>query len=372
MSELHRRGFLQGGAAALGCAALSASLLSGRARAAVGRKTEARHYKKIDRKRVECELCPRRCRVADAERGWCGVRENSGGTYYTLVHSNPCSVHNDPIEKKPLFHFRPGTQSFSIATAGCNIECHFCQNWQISQFRPEQLQTYDLPPEQVAALAKQQGSRSIALTYTEPVVFFEYSYDVAVAGRAHDIPAVMISNGYIEPKPMEQLCDVLGAVKVDFKAFSEEFYSKQCRGHLAPVLKTLELLAKRKMWFELVHLTIPTLNDDPRETRAMCRWILDHLGPDVPIHFTRFHPQYKIQNLPRTPVKTLARQREMALEAGLHYAYAGNVPGDPGENTSCHKCKTLLIQRMGFQVVKNVLDKGKCPKCQTAIPGVWD
>jgi len=364
-----RRKFLK--TTALGCAgACMARSLA--ARAANGPITEARHYKKLSGKRVLCQLCPHRCKVKDGERGDCEVRENRGGTYFTLVHSNPCSVHNDPIEKKPLFHFRPGTHSFSIATAGCNIECEFCQNWRISQTTPDKVETYDLPPDRVAALARRYGSRSIALTYTEPVVFFEYSYDVAVEGRKADIPAVMISNGFIEPAPMNELCDVLGGVKIDFKAFSQKFYEERCLGELKPVLKTLELIKKRGIWLEMVHLTIPTLNDSEQENRAMCKWILDHLGPDVPIHYTRFHPDFRLRGLPRTPVKTIARMRDEALETGLHYAYAGNIPGNEGENTYCHKCKKLLIQRMGFRVVENNITKdGTCPACNTAIPGVW-
>jgi len=264
---------------------------------------EARYYDKLPHRKIKCRLCPRECEIDDLERGFCGVRENRGGTYYTLVHSRPCSWHVDPIEKKPLFHFLPGTNAFSIATVGCNIECKFCQNWQTSQIRPEQSLDYIMPPEVVAEAAKKSGSRTIAYTYTEPVIFYEYMDDCAVAGRKRGIKSVMISNGYIMPEPMRALCKQLDAVKIDLKAFTEKFYKMQM-GRLKPVLDTLELLRDVGIWYEIVYLVIPTLNDDPGELKAMCRWIHDQLGPDVPVHFSRFYPQYKLRNLPPTPIRT--------------------------------------------------------------------
>ncbi len=332
---------------------------------------EARQYKKLDEMKVECVLCPRACIVADMERGYCGVRENRGGTYYTLVHSRTCSVHVDAIEKKPLFHFLPGTKAFSIATAGCNIECLFCQNWQISQFRPEQIDSRRITPDQIPDLAGRTRSAPFAYTYSEPVVFFEYMYDCAVEGRKRGVRSVMISNGYIQRDPMIELCGVLDAVKIDFKAFTDKFYRKSCHGELKPVLDTLVLLKEKKMWFELVVLVVPTLNDSPGEFESMCKWIVNELGPDVPIHFTRFHPNYKLRNLPRTPVKTLETARSIALDAGIRFAYAGNVPGHPGENTYCPKCNTMLIQRTGYVIRKMNVTAGKCPSCSTSIPGVW-
>ena len=332
---------------------------------------EARYYDKLDLLRVKCKLCPRECQVADLERGYCGVRENRGGTYYTLVHSRACSVNIDPIEKKPFFHYLPGTLAFSLATAGCNIECRHCQNWNISQFRPEQVDSMDLPPEKITEVCKAKKCPTIAYTYTEPVVFYEYAYDTAKQARERGVGSVIVSNGYIQGKPLEEWCKVLTGVKIDLKAFTEKFYKETCNGELKPVLDTLVRLKQCGMWFELVVLVIPTLNDGEQEFREMTQWVVKNLGPDVPMHFTRFHPIYKIKNLPPTPVETLEQARNIARESGVHFAYVGNVPGHEGENTFCFKCKEPLIRRTGFYILENKLTDGKCPKCRTAIPGVW-
>lgn len=335
---------------------------------------EAAFYKKLDQLKVECHLCPRHCVVSNQESGWCGVRTNNQGTYQTHVFGRPVTIHNDPIEKKPLFHFRPGSEALSISTAGCNFECQFCQNWEISQFRPEQVPArYGfVGPERLVSAAKRAGSRSIAFTYGEPVIFFEYMLAVASYSKQAGVPGVMISNGYIEPEPMKQLCEVLGAVKVDFKAFSDPFYKRWCRGTLDPVLKTMKLVHDQGTWLEMVHLTIPTLNDAADETKALCDWVLKNLGPDVPLHFTRFYPTYKLTNLPNTPPETLEKQYRIAKAAGVHYSYVGNLPGHEGENTYCHKCGKIVIRRIGFTVLENKLKDGKCPNCGQAIPGVWD
>lgn len=332
---------------------------------------EARWYEKIPDKRVKCRLCPRECLVDDRERGYCGVRENWDGIYYTLVHSNPCTYQVDPIEKKPLFHFLPGTTAFSLATVGCNVDCQFCQNWQISQIRPEQAENMDLPPQQVAQLARDSGAPSIAYTYTEPVVFAEYMCDSADAGNKLGIKSVMISNGYIQENAMRECAEVLSAVKIDLKAFSEKYYQEIVSGELKPVLNTLVLLRKLNLWTEIVYLVLPTLNDSDQEFRNLARWLKTELGTDIPIHFTRFHPQYKMQNLPPTPVKTLERAREISLSEGLHFVYVGNVPGHPAEHTYCPGCNKILIQRKGFWILENRIKKGKCPDCNTLIPGIW-
>lgn len=333
----------------------------------------AQFFKKLDHLRVECQLCPRHCVVADQETGWCGNRSNDKGVYYTEVFGRPVTVHNDPIEKKPLFHFHPGSDALSLSTAGCNFECQFCQNWEISQFRPEQVPArYGfVAPEQLVEVARRRGSRSIAFTYGEPVVFYEYMLATATVAKPAGIPGVMISNGYIEAEPMKKLCAVLGAVKVDFKAFSDDFYKKWCRGTLEPVLKTMKLVHEQGVWLEMVHLTIPTLNDSVEQTKRMCAWVLENLGPDVPLHFTRFHPTYKLKNLPPTPPATLEKQYRIARSAGIHFPYVGNLPGHQGENTYCPKCKRIIIRRVGFAVVENRLAGGKCPDCGQEIPGVW-
>jgi pyruvate formate lyase activating enzyme len=344
---------------------------SGRAFAEVGVQYRASYWEDAGEKRIRCVLCPRECIVADRERGTCGVRENRDGTYYTLVHSNPCSLNNDPIEKKPLFHYRPGTKALSLATAGCNIECRFCQNWEISQFRPEQVPSQNVGPEQVVRHAERLGSSSIAFTYSEPVVFYEYMRDICLAAEGTKVGRVMISNGYINRKPLKELLGHMDAVKIDFKSFSESFYRDVCSGHLRPVLDTLVDIKEAGVWLEMVMLVVPTLNDDTVELKAMCRWILQKLGPDVPIHFTRFHPMYKITNLSPTPVKTLEKARKIALDTGLHFAYAGNVPGHPGENTYCPSCGKTIIERDGYFIVENRIQNNTCSFCGAKVAGKW-
>jgi pyruvate formate lyase activating enzyme len=332
---------------------------------------QARWYEKIPHKRVKCTLCPRECVVDDRERGYCGVRENWDGIYYSLVHSRPCTYHVDPIEKKPLFHFLPGTNAFSIATVGCNVDCQFCQNWQISQIRPEQADNLDLPPKRVARMTEESGARSIAYTYSEPVIFAEYMLDCAIAGNIRGIKSVMISNGYIQEQPMRELVEVLSAVKIDLKAFTESYYRDIVAGELKPVLDTLELLRKLDIWTEIVYLVVPTLNDSDRELRELSKWIVDRLGSDVPVHFTRYYPQYKLQNLPPTPVKTLERARNIAISEGIHFVYVGNVPNHPGEHTYCPSCGIRLIKRHGYWIQENKIRNNTCPECKYTIPGVW-
>jgi pyruvate formate lyase activating enzyme len=331
----------------------------------------AMHWEPLAENKVKCLLCPRGCEVADVERGYCGVRENQGGKYQSLVYGAVCSANVDPIEKKPLFHYLPGTNAFSIATAGCNIECKFCQNWQISQYRPEQVESTLVTPEELIKVCQARRAPTIAYTYSEPVVFYEYMHDVAALARQQGIGSVMISNGYIQEKPLRQLCKQLTAIKIDLKAFTEQFYRDMCAGELKPVLATLEVLKSTGIWFELVVLIVPTLNDSADEIKQMAEWVVKHLGPDVPMHFTRFHPTYRVTNLPQTPVATLEACRKLALDAGVRYVYAGNVPGHPSENTYCHGCQKQLIRRVGFQVAANEIKNGKCPKCGVTVPGVW-
>jgi pyruvate formate lyase activating enzyme len=332
---------------------------------------DARHWEPLSDRKVRCGLCPHECVVADQERGTCGVRENRGGKYYTLVYGQVCATHVDPIEKKPLFHYLPGSRAFSIATPGCNMECQYCQNWQISQFRPEQVPCVDLPPARVAALARQYGSPTIAFTYSEPVIFFEYMYDVAVEARRAGVGSVMISNGFIQLEPLRRLIPVLSAIKVDFKGFSEDFYVQVCRGRLKPVLDALAAIAAAGIWLELVMLVVPTLNDGLEENRRMFAWIRRNLGEQVPVHLTRFQPTYKLQNLPPTPVATLERLSAEARQAGLKFVYVGNVYGHPEESTRCPSCRRPLIQRVGFEIVENALHDGCCPSCGTRLPGVF-
>jgi len=333
---------------------------------------EASWYKKLEEGRVECELCPQKCTVADMERGMCGVRENRGGTYFTLVHGRACAVHVDPIEKKPFFHVMPGEKALSFSTAGCNVECKFCQNWEISQFRPEQVEAYDLPPRALVATAKRTGARLTAATYGEPVVFWEYVRDAAAAANAAGLKPTVVSNGFIQEKALREVAPSLAAIKIDLKSFREKFYEEQIRGKLEPVLKTLQVIRELGVWLEIVVLLIPTLNDSAEEVRDLSQWVRKTLGPDVPVHFTRFHPTYRLTDLPPTPVTTLERSWKIGHEAGLNFVYLGNVPGHPGENTTCPGCGEILIRRVGFRVIANNLVKGACPECSRQIPGVWE
>jgi len=322
---------------------------------------------------VKCELCPRGCVIAEGHRGDCRVRENRGGKLHTLVYGNPCALNNDPIEKKPFYHFRPGTSALSLATAGCNLHCEYCQNWTISQARPEDVDFQELMPESVVALALKMGSRSIAFTYSEPTVFFEYMADTARLARSVGLATVVVSAGYINPTPLHELCGVVDAIKIDLKGFNEEFYRKITQGELQPVLRTLETIAQTGVHLEIVNLVVPTLNDNRDELRRLADWIVAHLGPDAPTHFSRFLPMYKLTNLPSTPVETLDAAREAALQAGIHYVYVGNVPGHPANSTYCHCCGKVIIERVGYAIADYHIDsQGRCEYCQCAIPGVWE
>lgn len=331
----------------------------------------AMFYRKLEGKRVECRLCPRGCLVSPGNRGFCGVRENRGGEYFTMVFGRAVALNNDPIEKKPFNHFLPGTMVLSVATAGCNLACKFCQNWQISQFRPEKVKALYLPPRAMVRLAQEREIPNIAFTYNEPTVFYEYMFETARLGRQAGVNCVAVSNGFISPEAVKNLAPHLSAYKVDLKAFTQEFYQDYCQGRLKPVLNTLETLIKTGLWVEIVNLVLPTANDDERDIRAMARWIREYLGPMVPVHFTRFRPMYKIRNLPPTPVSTLEACREAAKAEGLKYAYIGNVPGHPYENTFCHNCGRLLVERTGLWAVKSEIEDGRCPGCRADIPGVW-
>lgn len=332
---------------------------------------EASFYEKTTNKEVRCEICPQRCEVKPGGRGFCGVRENREGRYYLIVHSRPCTIAVDPIEKKPLFHYLPGEKAFSIATAGCNIACKFCQNWEISQYRPERVPYIKATPKDIAEMASSKGCRTIAYTYSEPVVFYEYMRDTAIEGNKKNIKSVVITNAFINERPLIDLTKVVGAIKVDFKAFSDRFYQTICSGELRPVLRAMEIIKRQGVWLEIVHLTIPSLNDSEKEIREMARWIKQNLGEFVPVHFTRFHPTYKLTNLPPTPPETLKRARKISLSEGLKYVYTGNLPGDDGENTYCHKCGKLLIRRLGFYIKENKIKNGRCSFCNERIPGIF-
>jgi pyruvate formate lyase activating enzyme len=320
---------------------------------------------------VQCTLCPHRCIIADGERGTCRVRENRGGRLYSMVYGNPCAVHVDPIEKKPFYHFLPTVPAFSLATAGCNLRCMYCQNWQISQVPPEETRNYTLPPQDVVRQSLLQQAPVIAYTYSEPIIFYEYMLDTARLAREAGLRNVVISAGFISPEPLRELCQAVDAIKIDLKGYDETFYRDVCEGELQVVLETIRTIYESGTHLEIVNLVVPTLNDSLEQLRALARWVARDLSPGVPLHFSRFHPQYKLTNLPPTPVETLDRARDIALEEGIRFAYVGNVPGHLGNNTYCPSCGELLIERQGFTVTAYNLKGGTCAFCEETIPGVW-
>ena len=334
---------------------------------------EAMHYLRLGRN-VTCKLCPNNCILAPGDRSVCRVKVNIDGKLYTLAYGNPCALNVDPIEKKPLLHFLPQTAAFSIATAGCNLRCLNCQNWEISQSKPEETHNYDLPPAKVAEVARQFGCSSIAYTYSEPTAFYEYMVDTGRLAHEAGIKNVWVTNGYINQRPLEELCGVIDAANVDLKSYDEAIYNRLNAGHLGPVRKTLRTLRDNGVWFEVTTLLVPTYLDDMRMIERMCRWLIKQIGPGYPLHFSRFQPQHKLRHLPPTPVETLRAAREVALNAGLHHVYVGNVALDevPGSaNTVCPGCGELLVERRGFLVVRNDIAEGACPHCGRRIEGVW-
>ncbi len=334
-------------------------------------RCEAAYYERLDAATVRCRLCPRGCTLSEGARSFCRVREAKAGKLLSLVYGSSTSVHVDPIEKKPLFHFLPGTAAFSLATAGCNFRCQNCQNWQISQFPPEETVNFYLPPEEVVRNARACNCPTIAYTYTEPTIFYEYMLATARIARREGLKNMYHSNGFINPAPAEELAGYLDGANIDLKGFTREFYALVPGGELAPVLETIKILHRQGVHLELTCLIIPTLNDDPDVIGEMCRWVRNELGENVPLHFSRFYPSYRLKNLPPTPVETLERAHARAREAGLRFVYIGNVPGHPAENTYCPADGKMLIRRTGYIVEENNVVNGRCRFCGQEIPGVW-
>jgi len=328
-------------------------------------------YKKLKENKVACGICPNRCVLAPGDLSVCRSKVNIDGTLYSLAYGNPCSVHVDPVEKKPLFHFKPKSRAFSIATTGCNFRCLNCQNWEISQVKPQQVRHYELFPRDVVIKAQSAGAKSIAYTYSEPTTFFEYMIDIARIARENGIYNLWISNGYINRKPLLELCKVLDAANVNLKAYSDDDYRKLNGGRLQPVLNTFTTLHKQGVHFEVTNLVVPGYVDDADMAKRMCGWILKNLGPDYPLHFLRFFPRYKLDRLAPTPISTLTRFRELAVQEGIRYVYVGNVPGHEGNNTYCHNCRKLLVERKGYLIPIYNLVGNRCKFCNSVIPGVW-
>ncbi|MBN2171677.1 MAG: AmmeMemoRadiSam system radical SAM enzyme [Candidatus Krumholzibacteriota bacterium] len=321
---------------------------------------------------VRCLLCAQRCLLAEGERGRCRARLNLGGRLVSLVYGRPLSLHLDPIEKKPFYHFLPGATAYSLATAGCPLRCRFCQNWQISQADPEDYDVPYVPPARIAADAAGREAPVIAFTYNEPTVFAEYMVDIARLARQEGLRCVMVSCGITAESPLGELCGALDAIKIDLKGFDPGFYRRVCGAELAPVLRSIRQVAASGTHLELVNLVVPTLNDSDAALRGLAEWVAGEVGPDVPVHFTRFHPDHQLRNLPPTPVATLERARAIAMDAGLRYAFVGNVPGHAGNHTYCPACGKIVIERQGFFVTARHLDAGRCACCGAPITGVWN
>ena len=328
------------------------------------------YYSKLKEKTVQCNICPRNCQIKLNKFGFCRARKNENGILYSLVYAAPCSVNIDPIEKKPLFHFLPDTNTYSIGTSGCNLKCKFCQNWQISQAMPDEVPLINLPPKKAVEEAIKSNCKSIAYTYTEPAVFYEYVYDTAKLARKQGLKNICITNGFINQEPLKELCKYIDAANVDLKGFTDEFYKKVTGAWLQPVLDSLKTMKKMDVWLEITNLIIPGLNDSLKTIEKMCEWIKKELGPDTPLHFSRFFPDYLMKDYPPTAENTLLKAAATAKKAGLNYVYIGNIMIPEWANTYCPRCKELAIERKVFEVSKNRLKNGKC-FCGEKIEGIW-
>ena len=328
-----------------------------------------RYWHPLDDGRIQCDVCPHFCTLREGQQGLCFVRARQEDQIVLTTYGRSSGFCVDPIEKKPLHHFLPGTPVLSFGTAGCNLSCKFCQNWDISKSREIEKLSDQASPGEIAVAARELGCRSVAFTYNDPTIFFEYAIDVARACHEVGVKTVAVTAGYICPEPREELYRHVDAANVDLKAFTERFYAKECGAHLQPVLDTLTKMKQLGVWLEVTTLLIPGLNDDPQELTELAQFLVA-LGADTPWHISRFHPTYRMMDRPITPLKTLHMAREIGVNAGLHYVYTGNVPGDAGENTACHQCGARLIERFGFSIKRHALIDGKCSQCGTTAAGV--
>jgi pyruvate formate lyase activating enzyme len=333
---------------------------------------EARYYKIEENDTVRCGLCGHNCVIKSSKRGICRVRENQKGKLYSLVYGKMAAMNNDPIEKKPLFHVLPGSDSLSIASVGCNFRCDHCQNYSLSQYSQEsdRIPGEDASPESVVEAAVNLGSQTISFTYSEPTIFFEWAQDIAQLAATKGIKCVSVTNGYISSKPLEDIAPNLLAANVDLKAFDAQFYKKVCKAKLQPVLDTIALMSKLGIWVEVTTLIIPGLNDDPGQLKELAEFIVS-VNPAIPWHISRFHPDYKMRDRQATPLATIQKAREIGYQAGLRFVYSGNVWGDEGESTFCPACGTKVIERRGFSIMANQLVSGGCANCGEKIEGVW-
>ncbi|WP_320042704.1 AmmeMemoRadiSam system radical SAM enzyme [uncultured Desulfobacter sp.] len=332
---------------------------------------QAMFFKRLANKKVMCLTCPNACVLSPGDRSLCRSKVNMDGTLYSIAYGNPCVVNIDPVEKKPLYHFKPGSRVFSIAAAGCNFRCLNCQNWEISQARPEDVRHYDMFPDAVIEKTLASTAGAIAYTYSEAITYYEYMADTAAAAKKKNIANFLISNGYIRQEPLKHLCGLIDAANINLKSFSDKIYKDLNGGRLSPVLETFKTLNREKVHFEITNLVIPGYTDDETMFRQMCKWILNELGDTHPLHLLRFVPQYRLDRLEPTPVHTLERFRDIARDIGLNYTYIGNVPGHKANHTYCHSCGRLLVRRMGYRILERNLLNGACRFCTTPIPGVW-
>jgi len=333
----------------------------------------ARFYRSIKNGKIQCTLCPRGCRLSEGQRGSCFIRYMENGKMVLSAYGQNSGLAIDPIEKKPLFHFYPGSSVLSFGTAGCNLTCGFCQNWNLSRSKEIERLSQDGDPDKIAHIALQRGSRSVAFTYNDPIIFHEYAIDTAIECHKLGIKTVAVTSGYVNDEPRREFYNHIDAANVDLKGFSETFYRKFCTAKLGPVLDTLLYIANETdVWLEITTLLIPGANDSDAEIEAMSRWIATNLSADVPLHFSAFHPDYKVMDRGPTPLSTLIRARKIALANGMRYVYTGNLRHPEGESTFCPGCGSLLIERHGFRIQQNRIGTGRCPDCRTEIAGRFE
>lgn len=361
------------------CLSVSSGLICYRAMAAAGSIAEQdpgiyrklAMYQEETPRGIMCRICPNECVLREGETSQCKNRKVYKSKLYTMAYGNPCSANIDPIEKKPLYHFLPGSRAFSIATAGCNLACLNCQNWTISQTSPDKTRNYSLPPEKVSAEAIKNKCRTIAYTYSEPMTFYEYTFDSSALARESGLKNIVKSNGYINSNPLKKLCSVLDGANIDLKCFNESTYLKLTGGKLQPVLDSLKTYRDAGVWLEITNLVVPGWTDNIDEIGSMCKWLSSNGFRDTPLHFSRFYPTHKLQQLPSTPVELLKNAVKIANSEGIRFVYTGNSPGNDISDTICPSCRTTLVRRLGFTVLENTLSSGRCSNCGISIPGIW-
>lgn len=371
--EMNKREFLKQGLAATSAITCSPFMsLAGEPDEKLWKWSKEGLYWSATPRGSKCLICPNECIIKEGEAGLCHNRINHNGVLYSIAYGNPCAVNIDPIEKKPFNHFLPGSRAYSIGTAGCNLACMNCQNWTISQTSPKETRNYDLMPDKLIEQTIANNCQSVAYTYSEPISFYEYTFDSAKLAREQGIKNVLVTAGYINEEPLRNLCKYIDAARVDLKSFSNDIYMKLSAGSLQPVLNTLKILAEQGVWLEIINLIVPEWTDDPEMIKRMCNWLAKNGLANYPLHFDRFHPEYKLTQLSATPIAILVKAREIAIAEGIKYVYIGNVPGLDAQNTWCPKCHDLVIERRGFSVLQRNLIKGCCTKCGEKIPGVWE